>query len=43
MAVYGHGEDQAFDEKQTPCPIDPYGVANMLVRWILKLLESNMG
>ena len=27
MAVYGHGENQAFDEKQIPCPIDPYGVA----------------
>ena len=27
LAVYGYGEGGLFDEKQTPKPIDPYGVA----------------
>ena len=27
MAVYGHGKNKLFDEKQVPNPIDPYGVA----------------
>jgi len=27
LAVYGHGEGGLFNEKQTPNPIDPYGVA----------------
>jgi len=27
LAVYGYGEGGYFDERQTPAPIDPYGVA----------------
>ena len=27
LAVYGHGDQQVFDEAQIPAPIDPYGVA----------------
>jgi UDP-glucose 4-epimerase len=27
LAIYGHGYGGIFDEKQTPNPIDPYGVA----------------
>lgn len=27
MAVYGHGDGNIFDERQTPNPIDPYGIA----------------
>ena len=43
MAVYGHGEDQAFDEKQTPCPIDPYGVAKYACEMDIKIAGEQHG
>ena len=43
MAVYGHGENQAFDEKQTPCPIDPYGVAKYACEMDIKIAGEQHG
>lgn len=43
MAVYGHGEDQAFDEKQIPCPIDPYGVAKYACEMDIKIAGEQHG
>ena len=43
MAVYGHGENQAFDEKQTPCPIDPYGVAKYACEMDIKIAGKQHG
>ena len=43
MAVYGHGESQAFDEKQTPCPIDPYGVAKYACEMDIKIAGEQHG
>ena len=43
MAVYGHGEDLAFDEKQTPCPIDPYGVAKYACEMDIKIAGEQHG
>ena len=43
MAVYGHGENQAFDENQTPCPIDPYGVAKYACEMDIKIAGEQHG
>ena len=43
MAVYGHGEDQAFDEKQIPSPIDPYGVAKYACEMDIKIAGEQHG
>jgi len=43
MAVYGHGEDQAFDEKQIPAPIDPYGVAKYACEMDIKIAGEQHG
>jgi UDP-glucose 4-epimerase len=43
MAVYGHGENQAFDEKQTPSPIDPYGVAKYACEMDIKIAGEHHG
>ena len=43
MAVYGHGENQAFDENQTPCPIDPYGVAKYACKMDIKIAGEQHG
>jgi UDP-glucose 4-epimerase len=43
MAVYGHGENQAFDEKQTPYPIDPYGVAKYACEMDIKIAGEQHG
>ena len=43
MAVYGHGENQAFDEKQIPCPIDPYGVAKYACEMDIKIAGEQHG
>ena len=43
MAVYGHGENKAFDEKQTPCPIDPYGVAKYACEMDIKIAGEQHG
>ena len=43
MAVYGHGENQAFDEKQIPCPIDPYGVAKFACEMDIKIAGEQHG
>ena len=43
MAVYGHGEKMLFDEKQTPCPIDPYGVAKYACEMDIKIAGEQHG
>lgn len=43
MAVYGHGENQAFDEKQIPCPIDPYGVAKYACEMDIRIAGEQHG
>lgn len=43
MAVYGQGENQAFDENQTPCPIDPYGVAKYACEMDIKIAGEQHG
>jgi UDP-glucose 4-epimerase len=43
MAVYGHGEKKIFDESQTPCPIDPYGVAKYACEMDIKIAGEQHG
>ena len=43
MAVYGHGEKKVFDESQTPCPIDPYGVAKYACEMDIKIAGEQHG
>ena len=43
MAVYGYGENKFFDEKQTPCPIDPYGVAKYACEMDIKIAGEQHG
>ncbi len=43
MAVYGHGENKIFDEDQTPCPIDPYGVAKYACEMDIKIAGEQHG
>ena len=43
MAVYGHGENQAFDEEQIPCPIDPYGVAKYACEMDIRIAGEQHG
>ena len=43
MAVYGHGENQALDEKQIPCPIDPYGVAKYACEMDIRIAGEQHG
>ena len=43
MAVYGHGRNKVFDEKQTPNPIDPYGVAKYACELDIKISGEQHG
>ena len=42
MAVYGKGSPP-FNEKQLPCPEDPYGIAKYAVEMDLKLANKTFG
>jgi UDP-glucose 4-epimerase len=43
LAVYGHGEGGLFDEKQTPKPIDPYGVAKFACEMDIQIAGEQHG
>ena len=43
LAVYGHGEYGVFSEEQTPCPIDPYGVAKYGCEMDIKIAGEQHG
>ncbi len=43
MAVYGHGQNKIFDEKQIPDPIDPYGVAKYACELDIKISGEQHG
>lgn len=43
LAVYGHGEGGLFDEKQTPKPIDPYGVAKYACEMDIQIANEQHG
>jgi UDP-glucose 4-epimerase len=43
LAVYGHGEGGLFNEKQTPKPIDPYGVAKFACEMDIQIAGEQHG
>ena len=43
LAVYGHGYGGIFDEKQTPKPIDPYGVAKYACEMDIQIAGEQHG
>jgi len=43
MAVYGHGNGDIFDEKQVPCPVDPYGIAKYACEMDIKVAGEQHG
>ena len=43
LAVYGHGEYGIFSEEQTPCPIDPYGVAKYACEMDIRIAGKQHG
>ena len=43
LAVYGHGDYGIFDEKQTPKPIDPYGVAKYACEMDIQIAGEQHG
>lgn len=43
LAVYGHGEGGYFDERQTPAPIDPYGVAKFGCEMDIQIASEQHG
>ncbi len=43
LAVYGHGEGGVFDEKQSPLPIDPYGVAKYACEMDIQIANEQHG
>lgn len=43
LAVYGHGNNQIFDESQIPCPIDPYGVAKYACEMDIQIAGEQHG
>jgi UDP-glucose 4-epimerase len=43
LAVYGHGEGGLFDERQTPKPIDPYGVAKFACEMDIQIAGEQHG
>ena len=43
LAVYGHGSGGIFNEEQTPCPIDPYGVAKYGCEMDIKIAGEQHG
>jgi len=43
LAVYGYGEGGLFNEKQTPKPIDPYGVAKFACEMDIQIAGEQHG
>ena len=43
LAIYGYGEGGLFDEKQTPKPIDPYGVAKYACEMDIQIAGEQHG
>lgn len=43
LAVYGHGYDHIFDEKQQQAPIDPYGVAKYACEMDIQIANEQHG
>jgi UDP-glucose 4-epimerase len=43
LAVYGHGEGGIFNEKHTPNPIDPYGVAKFACEMDIQIAGQQHG
>ena len=43
LAIYGYGEGGLFDEKQTPKPIDPYGVAKFACEMDIQIAGEQHG
>lgn len=43
LAVYGHGDGGIFNERQTPKPIDPYGVAKFASEMDIKIAGEQHG
>lgn len=44
MSVYGHGDKiNRFDEKDTPCPIDPYGISKYACEMDIKVAGEQHG
>jgi len=43
LAVYGYGEGGLFDERQTPNPIDPYGVAKYACEMDIQIAGEQHG
>ena len=44
MSVYGHGDKvNRFDEKDTPCPIDPYGISKYACEMDIRVAGEQHG